>query len=67
MRQCSPGLGELSNEKHEEEISEAETQGPQSEQSEELVGTAEVSFDRITHSRHLYLNPPAVRAVCLAR
>jgi len=23
-----------------------------------LVGTAEVSFDRITHGRHLYLNPP---------
>eukprot|EP00983_Pelagomonas_calceolata_P037312 1136283-Pelagomonas_calceolata.AAC.1 len=25
-----------------------------------LVGTAEVSFDRITHGRHLYLNPPNV-------
>ncbi|KAF5826774.1 hypothetical protein DUNSADRAFT_2074 [Dunaliella salina] len=25
---------------------------------EVLVGTAEVSFDRITHGRHLYLNPP---------
>jgi hypothetical protein len=31
-----------------------------------LVGTAEVSFDRTTHGRHLVLNPPEVgrRAAC---
>lgn len=28
-----------------------------------LVGSAEVSFDRSTHGRHLFLNPPEVRQV----